>query len=760
MGKKTACILCSRNCGLDVDVRDGHLAKIRGDDAHPGSQGYLCNKAARLDYYQNPRERLTRPLKRQADGRFVEVSWETALGDIAQRLLAVRDAHGGDAFAFVGGGGQGNHLGGIYSRQLLAAMGSRYVYSALAQEKTGDFWVNGRLFGAQNCHPMEDVEHADYVIFIGCNPYHSHGIFNARDVLKAIRDDPARTSVVIDPRRTETADMADIHLPIRPGTDAFLLLALLAIIVRDGLCDEAFIAAHCTGFDAVRTLLQGVPIADNVAHAELPLATVETIARDFARARRACVRVDLGTQHTPNTTLNAWLEKLLYLITGHFGREGCNNLHTHLLPLVGNTDETRLRPGKSLKRTRFHGMQPIGGMYPPNILPDEILRAGDARIRAVVCDSSNPLLTYADTAAQEQAFKSLELLVVIDVAMTETARLAHYVLPAATQFEKVEATGFTLEFPQNYFHLRHPLLPAPDGCLPEPEIYTRLLEAMGCLPARLPLADFAARWMPSAFDYAAYLGALGLQLSLRKPLVPYAASLMYRTLGRSLGPLAAAAPLLPLAIGYARAHGDAVRRGGHRGKGRALGASLFRAILAGESGVVLSRHLHDEMWSLLRTDDRRVHLAIPELLDAAARLQPAAVDADYPFVLMAGERRAYNANQIIRDPAWRKGEKQGALRVHPDDAAALGIGAGEPIRCETARGALSFVVEIDPALRRGMVTAPHGYGMEDAQGMRHGPPVNRLTSADHCDPFSRTPYHKHVPARLSRPTSRADALAA
>ena len=127
---------------------------------------------------------------------------------------------------------------------------------------------------------------------------------------------------------------------------------------------------------------------------------------------------------------------------------------------------------------------------------------------------------------------------------------------------------------------------------------------------------------------------------------------------------------------------------------------------------------------------------------------------------MAGERRAYNANQIIRDPAWRKGEKQGALRVHPDDAAALGIGAGEPIRCETARGALSFVVEIDPALRRGMVTAPHGYGMEDAQGMRHGPPVNRLTSADHCDPFSRTPYHKHVPARLSRPTSRADALAA
>lgn len=210
---KTACILCSRNCGLEVEVEGGHLKKIRGDAAHPSSKGYLCNKAARLDYYQNHADRLTHPLKRQPDGSFVRVSWEQALGDIAQRLNAIRDTHGGDAFAFVGGGGQGNHLGGAYGRQLLPAMKSRFVYSSLAQEKTGDFWVNGRLFGAQNCHPMEDVEHADYVVFIGCNPYQSHGIVNARDVLKAIKNDPRRTMVVIDPRRTETAQQAHIHLP-------------------------------------------------------------------------------------------------------------------------------------------------------------------------------------------------------------------------------------------------------------------------------------------------------------------------------------------------------------------------------------------------------------------------------------------------------------------------------------------------------------------------------------------------------------------
>ena len=484
---KTACILCSRNCGLEIDVVDGHLKKIRGDAAHPSSKGYLCNKAARLDYYQNHADRLTHPLKRQPDGSFVRVTWDEALGDIARRLNAIRDTHGGDAFAFVGGGGQGNHLGGAYSRQLLSAMKSRFVYSSLAQEKTGDFWVNGRLFGAQNCHPMEDVEHADYVLFIGANPYQSHGIVNARDTLREIKNDPDRTMVVIDPRRTETADQADIHLQLRPGTDAFLLLAMLSIIVRENLHDQAFIDAHCTGFDQVRAELLGVPVADYATRADVPLADVERVARGFATAKRGCVRVDLGTQQTLHTTLNAYLEKLLYLITGNFGQSGSNNLHTAFLPLIGNTDETKVKPGKSLKLTAFHKMMPIGGMYPPNILPDEILKAGEERIRAVVCDSSNPMLNYPDSSAQEEAFKALDLLVVVDIAMTETARLAHYVLPAASQFEKLEATGFTLEFPENYFHLRHPIAQPMGEALPEPEIYTRLLETMGVIPRKFPV---------------------------------------------------------------------------------------------------------------------------------------------------------------------------------------------------------------------------------------------------------------------------------
>ena len=748
--EKTACILCSRNCGLTMEVEDGRIVKVRGDEAHPVSKGYICQKAARLDHYQNHDDRLTQPLKRLADGSFVAVSWDDALADIARRLLAIRGAHGGDAFAFVGGGGQGNHLGGAYSRQLLAAMRSRYAYNSLGQEKTGDFWVNGRLFGSQTCHTTEDVEHADYVLFIGCNPFQAHGIPNARDTLRDLKRDPNRTMVVIDPRRSETAKQADIHLQLRPGTDAFLMSAMLAIIVREGLHDRAFLAAHCNGFDEIEQALLVIDVEDYVQRADVPLADVQRVARGFAGAERGCVRIDLGIQHTLHTTLNGWLEKLLYLVTGNFGRRGGNNLHSFLMPILGHTDERETRRGKPLKRTAHHGMQPIAGIYPPNILPDEIEHAGENRVRAVVVDSANPLLTWADTAAYERAFAKLELLVVIDVAMTETARAAHYVLPAASQFEKCEATGFNLEFPENFFHLRRPLFAPRGEALPEPEIYTRLLEKMGAIPARFARLARLARLEPKASGHLLYMAALAATLARRRAWIPHAASITYRTLGRALPDgMAAAAPLLALTMAYANQHTAAVRRAGHRGNRLMLGSALFRAIIDGHSGVVMSRHEFADTWSLIKTADRRVHLAIPEMLGELAALKgERRPGAEFPFVLVAGERRSYNANQIYRDPAWRKIDPHGAMRMHPDDAQRLALADGARASCRSAHGEIEVVIETDDALRPGVVTLPHGYGVRYRGGAPIGPELNRLTSSGHCDPFTKTPFHKYVPVEI------------
>lgn len=750
---KTACILCSRNCGLEIDIEDGRFTKVRGDDDHPGSKGYICQKAARLEYYQNHDDRLTQPLKRLPSGEFEPVSWEEALEDIARRLNRVRDKHGGDAFALCGGGGQGNHLGALYSRQLLSAMGSKFVYSSLAQEKTGDFWVNGRLFGRQDCHVSEGVEHADYVVFIGANPFQAHGIPNARDTLRAIRKDPGRTMVVVDPRRTETARWADLHLQLRPGTDAFLLSAMLAVIVRNGWQDEAFIARHCTGFDAVKEQLLAVPVEEFANRAGVSMEDVERVARGVSHAETAAIRVDLGTQQTLHTTLNAWLEKLLYLVTGHFGREGTNNLHTALVPIVGNTDERRIIEGKPLRRTAHHNMMPISGMYPPAILADEIEHGG---LRALVVDSCNALVSWPDTPALERAFGTLDLLVVIDVAMTETARAADYVLPAASQFEKWEATGFNLEFPDNYFHLRHPISQAKRDTLPEAEIYTRLLESMGVIPPEFPMLERVARLEPGFTRHAVFFSALRSLFKRHKGLQRFGASVLYRTLGPRLPDgAAAAAPLLPLAIRFAGMHPGPVTRAGKKegfgGAGVLLGVELFRAILRERSGLVISRHTYEEAWELVKTPDGRIHLEIPEMVkELKALAGERAPDSEYPFILMAGERRSYNANQIYRDPQWRKVDPAGALRMHPGDAAALGLAAGDPVVCLNGKGRVESVVELDDGMRRGVVSLPHGYGMSYRGSDPVGPQINRLTAASSCDPFSKTPFHKFVRIQIEK----------
>ena len=749
----TACILCSRNCGIEVQVENGHLTKIRGDANHPVSAGYICQKAARLDHYQTHGDRLRSPLKRRPDGSFEEIAWDTAIAEIAAKLVSIRDEHGGRALAYYGGGGQGNHLGGVYGSALRAAMGTRFYYSALAQEKTGDFWVNGKLFGRETCHVTEDVEHADYVVFIGTNPWQAHGIRNARDTLKTLSKDPARTMVVIDPRRTETADLADVHLQLRPGTDAFLLAALLGVIVQEKLFDQSFIAQRTHGFDKLAIALGNVAVDDYCERAGVDAEVVRRVARGLASARRACIRADLGIQQSLHSTLNSYLEKLLFLITGNFAIRGGNNLHTFLLPLIGHSD-----PERGAWSTTVTGAQEIGKLFPPNVLPAEIDSDHPGRVRALIVDSANPALTGADTIAYRAAFAKLEALVVIDVALTETARLAHYVLPASSQFEKWEATFFNLEFPTNAFQLRKPLLAPLAGTLPEPEIYRRLVVAMGAVPKRFPLLTAVARIDRKFPRLRLFPAALGATLALRPKLKPYAATVLYDTLGRALPEGARAAAVLWFAAhDYSKRHVAAVRRAGFVGRGAALGEALFDRLLGARSGTNISTHEFEDIWRMIRHADGRIHLAIPEMLSALEALAIEPVDSaaalDYPLVLIAGERRAYNANTIFRDPRWRRDDPDGALKIHPEDARRFGLADGAMAGCESRRGRIEVRVRVTDSVRAGMVTLPHGYGMEHAAGSDvrsvTGPVLNLLTESEHCDPRTRTPYHKYVRVRLT-----------
>ncbi len=743
---KTACILCSENCGLEVQIDKDHLVQIRGNKAHPESQGYICQKATRLDYYQNHSDRLKQPLKRQPDKSFEPVSWQEAIVDIAARLNTLKERHGGRCVAYYGGGGQGNHLGGVYGNSLREAIGTPYVYTALAQEKTGDFWVNGKLFGKQTCHITSDVEHADFVIFLGTNPWQSHGFPRARKVLQDLRGDELRTMVVIDPRRTETARMADIHLQLRPGTDAYLLGAILGVLANSKSFDEDFIKKHASGADEVLAALKAIPVDDFVARAGVSLGDVTKVAKGLASAKAASVRADLGIQQSLHSTLNSYLEKLLFLLTGNLGRPGTNNFHSFLVPLIGHSAEPA--ESKEVTRTAVTGMQPISKLYPPNILPQEIDSEHPGRVRAVIVDSANPLASAADTAAYRKAFDKLDLVVVIDVAMTETAQHADYILPASSQFEKAEATFFNLQFPRNAFHLRPPILDPLPGTLPEPEIYRRICVAMGALPENYPVLERVAKFG----GRRAFAIALKLFFLRNPKLVPLAPLVLYSTLGKTLGPgLESAAVLWASAHFYAERHPAAVRRAGIIGKN--LGEALFERLLTSRDGTVFSEHQYSESFDFLRYPDRRIHLAIPELLAQLEELstEDAATDKDYPFTLMAGERRSYNANTIFRDPKWRKTDADGALRMHPDDATKLGLANGDAVEVHSRAGSVVVSVEQSDAMQAGVLSLPHGYGLHhpgDNGRNATGPLINELTSASHCDRLTKTPFHKTVPVRL------------
>ncbi len=304
---KTACILCSLNCGLEVQTGGPggrHIVKVKGDREHPISKGYLCEKPQRLDFYQNGGDRLDSPLRRRSDGSFEAIDWDTAIREVAEKFTQIKQRYGGDKVLYYGGGGQGNHLGGSYGQATLAAIDNVYRSNALAQEKTGEFWVNGKMIGAGT---HGDYDHCEVAVFIGKNPWQSHGFARARAVLREIAKDPARSLIVIDPRRSETAEKADFHLAIRPGTDAWCLAALVAIVVQEELVRADWVREHTHGFEEIEPFFRAIDVAAYAGFCGIEEDLLRRTARRIASAASVSVFEDLGMQMSKHSTLGSWL---------------------------------------------------------------------------------------------------------------------------------------------------------------------------------------------------------------------------------------------------------------------------------------------------------------------------------------------------------------------------------------------------------------------------------------------------------------------
>jgi len=765
----TVCVLCSHNCGLRVDVQHGEIAAVRADATNPITEGYICNKAFSIQAYVRHAQRVERPLRRRPDGSFEPISWEVAIREIADKLAALRLQHSPRAIGLVGVGGQANHMDAPYAIGFLRGLGSRRWFNAFAQEKTQHSLMDQWMFNASPAtflHP--DQAHAQCMLVLGTNPRISNRGHNATESLRHFVEDKTRLLVVVDPRETETSRAAHRHLRVRPGTDSYLLLGMAATIVRDGLVDAEFVRDKTRDFEALRAALAAVDVDEMARRCGLDTRAVADAATAFARAEAAAIFFDLGVEQTPFSTLIAYLIRVLLTLTGNLGRCGGNVFFESFTPPV--VDARRVREPERALASGIPAIRALGnfGMLSPTLVPEEVLVDHPERLRALIVEGCNPLLSYSDTARWRAACAQLDLLVVIDPAMTETARVADYVLPAAVGYEKWELAAFPKRYPEIHVQLRPPVVPALGEALPEPEIYARLAEAMGLFgtpPAELH--ELAAHAL-DAEGGGAFIMAMqalahpqpGAGTDPSNQMLFWA----YRTLGPHLAAPSLVAVWLQCGLNALMRTASVLRTLGADTQVDwaakspfAIAAELFRRILAHPEGVEIARaDATTNFADHVLFEDGRVRLAPEPMLRELQRaiVTPPAHDPDYPFILAAGLRTRWTANTIQRDPAWRKGRgPHCALNLSPADARALGIRDGDRVRVATRRGALTLPAQIDAKLLDGHVWIPNGFGMVyEIDGTPttaiDGANQNELTDVADRDPFTGIPHHRHVVCRL------------
>jgi anaerobic selenocysteine-containing dehydrogenase len=736
---KTGCVLCAQNCGLEVEVENNRIIKVKPDKSNAKSEGYFCRKGMNIAYHQHNADRLQYPLKKVGDG-FERISWDQAIDEIAAKLQSIVAQYGPRSFAYMGAGGQGCHFEAAFGVRLMRGLGSQYMYSALAQEFAGAFWVCGRTHGRQNLHDQPDVANTDLLLVLGWNGMQSHQIPQAPRQLQRIAKDPDKLLIVVDPRLSETAKIADMHLPIRPGTDALLLKAIIAIILKEGWENKTYLENSTSGLEQVKALFQNFDARAAVATCQLDFDQVREIARLYA-TRKSSLRYDLGIFMGRHSGLNSYLIVILQAICGRLCVEGGNVINGHMMPIGSHTDERNPKIWRTAATNSF----PVCGSFPPNVMPEEITSDHPERLRAVLVTGSNPLRSYADTTAYENAFRRLDLLVTAEIAMTETAALSHYVLPSRSGYESWDGTFFPMTYPGIFFQMRRPIVEPAGEPLELGEIHLRLADKLGLIP---PIPDSlrqAAEESHTAFAKALMEYAMAEPKALQA--MPF---ILGKTLGKAMGSVHKAALWGMLQAAPKSFQENAVRAGYKPGAG--LGEEIFQQIMEHPEGIWVGKVDPANNMAEIKTADGKINLYISELQDELenvdAQKEQAALmmDPQFPLVLMAGRHISLNANTLMRDPAWNEGKRACTLAMHPGDAAALKLTDGQQVLITTEAGSEEIELEVTDTAHIGHVVIPHGFGLV-YNGKKYGANVNRLTKNTHRDQFG-TPIHRYVPCRV------------
>ena len=717
-GSYRICPLCEAACGLRVELAGGAVTRIRGAEDDPFSRGYLCPKAVALkDLHEDP-DRLRRPLVKRG-GEFVEVDWPEALEEVEAQLLHTLRLHGPDSVAAVIGNPAVHRMGLLaYFPRLVRAIGTGNVFSASTLDQMPKQLSSALLFGHWFSVAVPDVDRCDFLLMLGGNPLASNGsMWTVPDVktrLKALQTRGGKL-VVVDPRRTETAAMADQHLPLRPGSDAYLLLALAATLFEEDLVRPhrfAHLAEHLNGLDEVRDFVAPYP-PERVAEAcGLPAEAIRLLARELAAAPRAAVYGRLGTCTQRFGSVNSWLVDVLNILTGNLDREG-GAMFPKAAAFAVNTmpgPAKGVRLGR--RKSRVSGAPEVYGELPITCLREEIETPGPGQVRALITVASNPVLSCPGGKALDAALGSLDFMLSLDVYVNETTRHADVILPSLSP---LQTPHYDIAFSQlsirNHARWSEALLPAD-----QPDDWEYLLRLTALVQGRdwraplkvlddAMLAEELARQLPEALR-APVQDALGTE--------PGPSRLV--DLGLRLGP-----------------YGDQF--------GRKPGGLNLAQVRAAAAGIDLGA-LQPRVPELLRTPSGRIELAPPEILAEAPALA-AALNEPAPDLALIGRRDLRSNNSWMHNlPLLAKGPERCTLQMHPADAAPRGLSDGALVRIDGPGGQVQARLELSDRLRPGVISLPHGWGhdLPDTQlrvaAERPGANLNALLSDAQRDPLS------------------------
>jgi anaerobic selenocysteine-containing dehydrogenase len=729
------CPFCEACCGLEVelgqDPGERRVVRIRGDQADVFSHGYLCPKAVGLKDLHDDPDRLRTPLIKRA-GAFVPASWDEAYAEIERRLPPVIAAGGANAVATLLGNPVAHKMSlMLYFPHLAKALGTRNMFSASSVDQVPKMLSVGLMFGTWLSVPVPDIERSDLLVILGANPMVSNGslwtVPDFRAKAKALRARGGKI-VVVDPRRTETAQVADAHHFIRPGADVFFLLGIAHALFEEKLVRIGRLAPHVAGLGQLEAAVAGYAPERVASRCGIDAAAIRELARALATTRRAVIYGRIGTCTQQFGTLSSWLIDVINVLTGHLDEEG-GAMFPKAAAFGANTRGAS-GAGRGVAtgryRSRVSGAPEVAGELPITCLAEEIDTPGVGQVKALITIAGNPVLSAPNGPRLAAALDRLDFMVSLDIYLNETSRHADVILPGPSPLEDAH---YDVTFAQ-FSHRNHARYSAP------------VLARTGAAPDE---------W-ESMLRIAAIVKGLGAKADIEA----LDDDLFERDVQRAAGAdcarvMAALAPLR----GPERMLDLALRSGpyGDRFGDNPEGLTLAK-IRAAPSGIDLGP-MTQRIPEALRTPSGRIELAPPLLLGDLARVA-ADLASPAPELVIVGRRQLRSNNSWMHNlPVLAKGAYRCTALVHPLDANRLGLLDGAMARIRNGQRQIEVQVELSAEMMPGVVSLPHGWG-HDLPGTqlgvaaeRPGVNLNALLDENLRDPLSGNAVLSGVAVQMS-----------